>query len=94
MPAPTAPKSRQQPTLAELIQVLDDGTTVADLLIAYGWVKKERLRHKAKRAKAAATVDGKPEFAAACLVAWGAIPPAATDPPAPVAEATVRPGAI
>lgn len=35
-------------TVADTIEVLDDGTTVADIIHALGWVKKERARSRAK----------------------------------------------
>jgi len=35
-------------TVANQIQVLDDGTTIADIMFAIGWVKKERARSRAK----------------------------------------------
>jgi len=38
-------------TVANQIQVLDDGTTIASILHALGWVKKEKARCKAKDAK-------------------------------------------
>lgn len=38
-------------TVANQIQVLDDGTTIADIFYAIGWVKKEKARCKAKDAK-------------------------------------------
>jgi hypothetical protein len=37
--------------LAELVQVLDSGITLADILSDLGWVKKERERHRVKAAK-------------------------------------------
>lgn len=36
------PKS--QPNLAELVQVLDNGTTLYDILLDLGWAKKEKAR--------------------------------------------------
>ena len=50
----TGPKS--QKTLAELIQVLDDGTTLYDILRGYAFFKHESSRHneKAKRRRAKA----------------------------------------
>jgi len=38
-------------TVANQIQVLDDGTTIADIIHALGWVKKERARSRAKAHK-------------------------------------------
>ena len=47
MPASTRPK----PTFAELVTVLDDGTTHYDILFALNYVKKERARATAKNAR-------------------------------------------
>ena len=55
--------------LAELIQVLDSGMTLADILYDLGWVRKERERHRVKGAKQRAAK--KPPA------------PPATEPPAP-----------
>jgi hypothetical protein len=38
-------------TVSNQIQVLDDGTTIADIMYAIGWVKKERARSRAKAHK-------------------------------------------
>jgi hypothetical protein len=38
-------------TVANQIQVLDDGTTIADIFYAIGWVRKEKARCKIKDAK-------------------------------------------
>lgn len=42
---------RIEDTTANEIQVLDDGTTIADIMYALGWVKKERARSRAKAHK-------------------------------------------
>lgn len=39
---------KPKPTLAELVQVLDDGTTLADILIGFGYYKKEKERCRLK----------------------------------------------
>jgi len=36
-------------TVGNQIQVLDDGTTIADIMYALNWVKKERERHKGRK---------------------------------------------
>ena len=57
---------KPKPTLAELVQVLDDGTTLADILVGFGWYKKEkdRLRKKdevkAQRRKEAKKASERP----------------------------------
>jgi hypothetical protein len=38
-------------TLADKIEVLDDGTTISDIIFALGWVRKERARSRAKASK-------------------------------------------
>lgn len=45
----------QKKTLAELVQVLDDGTTLADILTGFGWYQAEKKRsiEKGKRIRAA-----------------------------------------
>jgi hypothetical protein len=35
-------------TVGNQIQVIDDGTTIADILHALAWVEKERARHRGK----------------------------------------------
>lgn len=51
------PNQNSQPkkTLAELVQVLDDGTTLADILTGFGWwqAEKKRSSEKGKRIRAA-----------------------------------------
>jgi len=42
---------RGNKTLAELIQVLDDGTTLYDILYGFGWYKKELARSAEKNKK-------------------------------------------
>ena len=50
---------KPKPTLAELVQVLDDGTTLYDILVDLNWAKKEKARlhqvaverYKKKKAK-------------------------------------------
>lgn len=42
---------QDQPTLADLVQVLDDGMTLGDILRDLGWIRKERERHRLKAAR-------------------------------------------
>ena len=42
---------RQKKTLAELVQVLDDGTTLYDILVGFGWAQAEKKRHAEKSKK-------------------------------------------
>ena len=35
-------------TVGNQIQILDDGTTIADIMHALGWVQRERARHRGK----------------------------------------------
>jgi len=42
---------RQKKTLAELVEVLDDGTTLYDILRGLGWVQREKERLKQKDKK-------------------------------------------
>jgi hypothetical protein len=35
-------------TVGNQIQVLEDGTTIADIMYALGWVERERARHRGK----------------------------------------------
>ena len=50
---------KNKPTLAELVQVLDDGTTLYDILLDFGWAKKrqktlqecEKKRYQRKKGK-------------------------------------------
>ena len=38
-------------TVGNQIQVLDDGTTIADVMYALGWVRKEKSRQAGKHKK-------------------------------------------
>lgn len=42
-------------TVGNQIQVLDDGTTIMDIMYALGWVRKERDRQKQRVRKSRAT---------------------------------------
>lgn len=42
---------KQKETLAGLIQVLDDGTTLEDILQGFGWWQKEKKRNIEKNKK-------------------------------------------
>lgn len=42
---------RQPQNLADLVQVLDNGMTLGDILYDLGWVKKERERQRNKEAR-------------------------------------------
>ena len=48
-------KTPPKKSLAELVQVLDDGTTLADILTGFGWWQAEKKRsvEKGKRIRAA-----------------------------------------
>lgn len=35
-------------TVGNQIQVIDDGTTIADIMYALAWVERERARHRGK----------------------------------------------
>lgn len=48
------PRQSQAKPLAELIELLDDGTTLADILTGFGWYKKEKARITAKNKKLSA----------------------------------------
>lgn len=69
-------------TIAELVQVLDDGTTLMDILESHRWATAERARSRRKASRRRAqgrivpAVDGKAAFEAACQAAWGALPAA------------------
>jgi hypothetical protein len=45
-------------TVGNQIEVLDDGTTIADIMFALGWVRKERARQRGRVRKYEPT--GKP----------------------------------
>jgi hypothetical protein len=58
---------REKKTMAELVEVLDDGTTLADILIGFGWYKNElkrsadkgkKYREAKKAKKSTATTTG------------------------------------
>lgn len=42
---------RQQQSLADMVQVLDSGITLGDILYDLGWVRKERERQRNKEAR-------------------------------------------
>lgn len=51
---------RIEDTLANQVEVLDDGTTIADIFSALGWVKREKERSRAKAKRTYEPTGNKP----------------------------------
>ena len=47
-------------TVGNRIHILDNGTTIEDLLYALGWVERERERHRIKNATRVRPPTGRP----------------------------------
>lgn len=47
-------------TVSNQIQILDDGTTIADIIYALTFLERERARHRLKNSKRVRPSTGKP----------------------------------